>query len=62
MKLPVNYSKKCVDRLIKRGLVEPIQENGTGVSFNSTHPLFNPARHIPPTKPINDMNISPIRP
>ena len=41
MKLPVNYSKECVDRLIECGLVEPIQENGTGVSFTSTHPLFN---------------------
>ena len=60
MQLPVNYSKECVDRLIKCSHVEPIQENGTGVSFTTTHLLLNPVRHIPHTNPANDKNISPV--
>ena len=60
MKLPVNYSKDCVDRLIKCGIAEPCQDNGSGVSFTSSHPLFNPVKHIPPTNPTNDKNLSPV--
>ena len=60
MKLPCNYSKDCVDRLIKCGMAEPCQDNGSGKSFISAHPLFNPVRHIPPTNPTNDTNASPV--
>ena len=60
--LPNDYSAACIDRLIQIGLVEPLSINEEGYQrpFKSSIPFFHPARHIPPTNPTNDMNISPV--
>lgn len=55
-------SEDCIDRLIQIGLAEPITANIYGVKskFRSYHSYFHPMRHIPPTNPNDDFNISPV--
>jgi hypothetical protein len=55
--LPNSLSDSCIERLVACGL--GYQCALTGV-FKSHHPFFNPKRHIPPTNPTNDMNMSPV--
>ena len=49
-------------KLIDIGLVHPIttNEHGADSEFKSVHPFFHPVRHIPPTNPYKDLNISPV--
>jgi hypothetical protein len=43
-------------------LVQPLRINDDGYEspFVSTDPFFHPSRHIPPTNPSDDINISPV--
>lgn len=61
-KLPNEISDECKERLVKIGLAEDIEEeeNGYRKDFKSHLPLFHPKRHIPPTNPNGDLNISPV--
>ena len=60
--LPNNHSPDCIEKLVKIGLADPIELNDFGVAskFKSTCGLFHPTRHIPPTNPNEDLNISPV--
>ena len=44
------------------GLVDKlcIDKDGNVLDFKSNHDLFYPVRHITPTNPTNDINISPV--
>ena len=55
-------SKECIDQLVKIGMAKPIVLNKFGVpsTFESTHSYFHPKRHIPPTNPNEEYNISPV--
>ena len=55
-------SQDCIDRLIQIGLAEPQTKNEFGVytKFRCYHKYFHPKRHIPPTNPNDDLNISPV--
>ena len=57
-----SYTTECIQKLIDIGLVYPrtINEHGFQSEFKSVHPFFHPVRHIPPTNPTHDMNISPV--
>ena len=56
------YSPDLIKKLIEIGMAEPIvfNERGEPSEFKSYHLFFHPTRHIPPTNPHNDMNISPV--
>ena len=60
--LPNNYSVECLKVLDKIGLLEELDIDGDGnvKHFKSNLPFFHPVRHVPPTKPTNDLNISPV--
>ena len=60
--LPVNLSTECKEILARVGLMEPttILENGYESPPVFHHPIFKPTRHVPPTNPTNDKNISPV--
>ena len=60
--LPNDYSLECLDRLVKIGLIEPIEVTNDGyeVPFKSCNEYFHPKRHIPPTNPTGDINMSPV--
>ena len=60
--LSSNYSNACLQQLAKIGLVSPLNINSDGYEqpFKSSMHLFHPKRHIPPTNPTNDTNMSPI--
>jgi predicted GIY-YIG superfamily endonuclease len=60
--LPNEIPEECIQKLIQVGIVEPIQflENGYRYPFKSKLPIFHPKRHIPPTNPNGDLNISPV--
>ena len=55
-------SPDCIQKLIKIGMAEPIECNDKGYPspFISNHKCFHPTRHIPPTNPNDDRNISPV--
>ena len=57
-----NFSAECIDKLIDIGMADPITYSNNGVpsEFRSSHPFFHPKRHIPPTNPHFDQNISPV--
>ena len=57
-----NCSQECIDKLIEIGMADPITHNYRGVpsEFRCSHPFFHPTRHIPPTNPHFDKNISPV--
>ena len=57
-----DYSLECLERLVQIGLVDPLEvsEEGYEVPFKSNDSYFHPKRHVPPTNPSNDMNISPV--
>lgn len=59
---PINLTQECIQPLIQTGLAECTSMNKT-VSEQKIvlhHPFFTPSRHIPPTNPTNDLNISPV--
>ncbi len=60
--LPNDYSMECLERLVKIGLVEPLQFNEAGYMkpFKSSDDFFHPKRHIPPVNWTHDLNISPV--
>ena len=60
--LPNNHSPDCVEKLVKIELADPILLNEFGVpsEFKCSCGLFHPTRHIPPTNPHDDLNISPV--
>ena len=60
--LPINHSPECVEKLVAIGLAEPIVYNEFGVpsEFKSSSSFFHPTRHVPPTNPHDDLNISPV--
>ena len=60
--LPNDYSLECLDRLAKIGLIEikAINVNGRLSQFKSNNKYFHPKRHIPPTNPTGDINMSPM--
>ena len=62
MQLVKSRNAECVQRLIKVGLAEPIDINEYGVAslFKSSEDIFHPSRHIPPTNPNGDVNMSPV--
>ena len=60
--LPNQYSLECLDRLVQIGLVERIivTKDGYEAPFKSSLEYFHPKRHIPPTNPNGDNNMSPV--
>ena len=56
IELPRNWSKECIDRLVKIGLAEVISNE----EIKYHHDFFTPKRHIPPTMSTHDMNMSPV--
>ena len=60
--IPNNYSVECLKVLDKVGLLEEldIDDDGNVKHFKSSKPFFHPVRHVPPTNPTNDLNISPV--
>jgi len=60
--LPNNYSLECLNRLVKIGIIKPIQvkEDGYEAPLKSSLEYFHPKRHIPPTNPTGDINMSPV--
>ena len=58
-----NFSQECIEKLIEIGMAAPITYNDSGVpsEFICSHPFFHPKRHIPPTNPHFDLNISPVK-
>ena len=60
--LPNDYSLECIERLVKIGLIEPIHvtDDGYEAPFKSCLEYFHPKRHIPPTNPTGDINMSPV--
>ena len=61
-RLPNDMSQACTNRLIQIGIIQPLCINIDGYQnpFISNLSFFHPKRHIPPTNPSNDMNISPV--
>ena len=51
----------CIKRLLKIGLIDPIHENKYGykTEIKSKLSFLHPKRHIPPTNPSDDINMSP---
>ena len=56
------YSPDLINKLIEIGMADPIiyNERGEPSPFKSHHQFFHPTRHIPPTNPHFDTNISPV--
>lgn len=62
MDLPNNYSVPCLKILERIGLTDELEidSDGNVTNFRSWLSFFHPLRHVPPTNPTNDMNISPV--
>lgn len=60
--LPNNYSIECLQILEKVGLTDELEidDDGNVLKFESNLPFFHPTRHVPPTNPNDDKNISPV--
>ena len=60
--LPNDYSVPCLKVLEAVGLTYELEidDDGNVLKFESTMPFFHPVRHIPPTNPTDDLNISPV--
>ena len=60
--LPQKLTDDTVEILRRIGLAEKkvVNEFGYESKFKSCHSYFHPKRHIPPTNPTNDINMSPI--
>ena len=60
--LPNDYSVPCLKILEEIGLTEELEidDDGNVLKFKSTMDFFHPVRHVPPTNPSNDKNISPV--
>ena len=54
--LPRNWSKDCIDRLVRIGLAEILPND----EIKYHHDFFTPKQHIPPTMSTHDMNMSPV--
>lgn len=59
--LPNTLPKDCLDRLIKIGMIDAIEINEEGFqrAYKSKLAFLHPQRHIPPTNPSDDINMSP---
>jgi hypothetical protein len=57
-----DISKDCLDRLTQIGMIEPIEinEHGYPKDWKSKLSFLHPKRHIPPTNPNYDNNMSPV--
>ena len=62
MPLPNGYSLQCLQILERIGLTEKLDydDDGNILDFKSNLSFFHPNRHIPPTNPTNDLNMSPV--
>jgi hypothetical protein len=60
--LPNDYSVACLKILEEIGLTKRlvIDNDENVIHFESTLPYFHPQRHVPPTNPTDDTNISPV--
>ena len=60
MNLPNDYSIQCVKMLERIGLTDKLEidSDGNVKKFKSWLSFFHPLRHVPPTNPTNDLNIS----
>ena len=60
--ISVKPSPECIEKLVAIGMADPIcyNEKGYPSEFKSNHPFFHPTRHIPPTNPNDDCNMSPV--
>ena len=60
--LPVNLTVQCKQVLSDIGLMKLSEINHHGYKAEPVfyHDFFNPKRHVPPTNPTNDCNISPV--
>ena len=60
--LPNDYTVPCLKILQRLGLSETLESDSDGnvLKFKSSLPFFHPARHVPPTNPTFDLNISPV--
>ena len=54
--------KDCLDKLVQIGMIEsfPPNEHGYVKKWKSKLAFLHPQRHIPPTNPNNDINMSPV--
>ena len=59
MNLPNDYSIQCLKTLELSDELE-VDSDGNVKNFESWVSYFHPLRHVPPTNPTNDMNISPV--
>ena len=65
VELPNEHTPECIQRLIQIGLIKRVNiiEEDTDLTsneFESDHKFFHPTRHIPPTNPTHDRNMSPV--
>ena len=60
--LTANLTVQCKQALSDIGLMKPSEMNHHGYKAEPVfyHKFFNPKRHVPPTNPTNDCNISPV--
>ena len=60
--LPNELSTEVKERLVKLGMIDPIEINELGYEtpFKCTDDFFHPSKHIPPTNPTEDINMSPV--
>ena len=58
----IEIPKECLDKLVKIGMVKSFSTNEHGYTkkWKSKLPFLHPQRHIPPTNPNNDNNMSPV--
>ena len=62
MNLPNNYSVPCLKILERIELTDELEidSDGNVTNFKNWLSFFHPLRHVRPTNPTNDMNISPV--
>ena len=62
LNLPTNFSNDCKNILQRIGLMEQLENNEFDYESENKfyHEFFKPKRHIPPTNPTLDPNMSPV--
>ena len=57
-----DIAKECLEKLVNIGMVQKFQANEHGYTkkWKSKLPFLHPQRHIPPTNPNHDNNMSPV--
>lgn len=63
MKLPDDLPKDCLLRLEQIGMIETFTgtvDSGCRHTFKSKLSFLHPSRHLPPTNPSDDINMSPV--